>query len=34
MSTFKEKLKLVSAAVSAIEKQFGKGAIMSLGGGD
>jgi recombination protein RecA len=34
MSTMKEKLKLVSAAVSAIEKQFGKGAIMSLGDGD
>jgi recombination protein RecA len=34
MSTLKEKLKAVSAAVAAIEKQFGKGAIMSLGGGD
>jgi recombination protein RecA len=34
MSTFKEKLKAVSAAVLAIEKQFGKGAIMTLGGGD
>ena len=32
MSTIKEKLKVVQAAVSAIEKQFGKGAIMSLGG--
>ena len=31
MSTIKEKLKAVSAALSAIEKQFGKGAIMSLG---
>ncbi len=34
MSTLKEKLKLVTAAVAAIEKQFGKGSIMSLGGGD
>jgi recombination protein RecA len=34
MSTLKEKLKQVSAAVAAIEKQFGKGTIMSLGGGD
>jgi recombination protein RecA len=32
MSTIKEKLKAVAAALSAIEKQFGKGAIMSLGG--
>ncbi len=31
MSTLKEKWKQVSAAVAAIEKQFGKGAIMSLG---
>jgi recombination protein RecA len=31
MSTFKEKLKQVAAAVAAIEKQFGKGSIMSLG---
>ena len=31
MSTIKEKLKAVSAALAAIEKQFGKGAIMSLG---
>ncbi|HEX7598757.1 MAG TPA: recombinase RecA [Polyangia bacterium] len=30
----KEKLKAVSTAVAAIEKQFGKGAIMSLGGGE
>jgi recombination protein RecA len=30
----KEKLKAVSAAVTAIEKQFGKGAIMSLGGAE
>jgi recombination protein RecA len=29
--SFKEKLKAVSAAVSAIEKQFGRGAIMALG---
>jgi recombination protein RecA len=34
MSTLKEKLKSVAAAVVAIEKQFGKGAIMSLGGGE
>src|SRR5512143_2579475 len=32
MSTIKEKLKAISSALSAIEKQFGKGAIMSLGG--
>jgi recombination protein RecA len=30
----KEKLKALSSALSAIEKQFGKGAIMSLGGGE
>jgi recombination protein RecA len=30
----KEKLKAVAAAVAAIEKQFGKGAIMSLGAAD
>ena len=30
----KEKLKAVTAALTAIEKQFGKGAIMSLGGAD
>jgi len=34
MSTLKEKLKAVAAAVNAIEKQFGKGAIMPLSGGD
>jgi recombination protein RecA len=34
MSTFKEKLKAISAAVVAIEKQFGRGAIMSLGSGE
>jgi recombination protein RecA len=34
MSTLKEKMKAVAAAVSAIEKQFGKGAIMSLSGGE
>jgi recombination protein RecA len=34
MSTLKEKLKAVASAVIAIEKQFGKGAIMSLGGGE
>jgi len=32
MSTIKEKLKAISTALAAIEKQFGKGAIMSLGG--
>src|SRR5688500_14191630 len=31
MSTLKEKMKAVAAAVTAIEKQFGKGAIMALG---
>ncbi|MEK6608276.1 MAG: recombinase RecA [Myxococcota bacterium] len=30
----KEKIKAVQAAVAAIEKQFGKGAIMPLGGAD
>jgi len=34
MSTIKEKMKAVNAAIAAIEKQFGKGAIMPLGGGD
>ncbi len=29
--SFKEKLKAVQSAISAIEKQFGKGAIMTLG---
>jgi recombination protein RecA len=32
MSKMKEKLKAIAAAVGAIEKQFGKGAIMPLGG--
>jgi len=32
MSTIKEKLKAISGALAVIEKQFGKGAIMSLGG--
>ncbi|MGD0835654.1 MAG: recombinase RecA [Polyangia bacterium] len=32
MSTIKEKLKAIAIALAAIEKQFGKGAIMSLGG--
>ena len=32
MSNLKDKLKAVAAAVAAIEKQFGKGAIMPLGG--
>ena len=31
MSTFKEKMKAVASALAAIEKQFGKGAIMALG---
>jgi recombination protein RecA len=34
MSKLSEKLKAVAAAVSAIEKQFGKGAVMQLGGND
>src|SRR5919108_2029966 len=34
MSTLKEKMKAVASAVTAIEKQFGKGAIMPLSGGD
>jgi recombination protein RecA len=34
MSTMKEKLKAVAGAIAAIEKQFGKGAIMPLSGGD
>jgi recombination protein RecA len=34
MSNLKEKLKAVAAAIAAIEKQFGKGAIMPLGGGE
>src|SRR6195952_967223 len=33
-STLKEKMKAVSIAITAIEKQFGKGAIMPLSGGD
>ena len=32
LSKAKDKLKAITAAVSAIEKQFGKGAIMPLGG--
>src|SRR5215470_3538439 len=32
MSKIKEKLKAIASAVAAIEKQFGKGAIMPLGG--
>src|SRR5436305_7636900 len=32
--TLKEKMKAVSTAISAIEKQFGKGAIMPLSGGE
>jgi recombination protein RecA len=32
MSKVKEKLRAITAAVTAIEKQFGKGAIMPLGG--
>jgi recombination protein RecA len=34
MSSMKEKLKAVATAIAAIEKQFGKGAIMPLSGGD
>ncbi|HSZ83792.1 MAG TPA: ATPase domain-containing protein, partial [Polyangia bacterium] len=34
MSTIKEKMKAVGTAIAAIEKQFGKGAIMPLTGGD
>ncbi|HVU52455.1 MAG TPA: recombinase RecA [Polyangia bacterium] len=34
MSTIKEKMKAVAGAIAAIEKQFGKGAIMPLDGGD
>jgi recombination protein RecA len=32
--TLKEKMKAVSTAIAAIEKQFGKGAIMPLSGGE
>jgi recombination protein RecA len=34
MSSVKDKLKAVTAAIAAIEKQFGKGAIMSMAGGE
>jgi recombination protein RecA len=34
MSSIKEKMKAVASAIAAIEKQFGKGAIMPLSGGD
>jgi recombination protein RecA len=34
MSSIKEKMKAVASAIAAIEKQFGKGAIMSLDGGE
>ena len=34
MSKVSEKLKAIFAAMGAIEKQFGKGAIMRLGEGD
>jgi recombination protein RecA len=34
MSTMKEKMKAVAGAIAAIEKQFGKGAIMPLDGGE
>ena len=34
MSTIKEKMKAVASAITAIEKQFGKGAIMPLAGGE
>jgi recombination protein RecA len=33
MSKGREKFKVIAAAITAIEKQFGKGAIMPLGGG-
>jgi len=33
-ATPKEKMRAVAAAIAAIEKQFGKGALMSLGGGE
>jgi recombination protein RecA len=34
MSSMKEKMKAVATAIAAIEKQFGRGAIMPLSGGD
>ena len=34
MSSIKEKMKAVAVAIAAIEKQFGKGAIMPLSGGE
>jgi len=34
MSSIKEKMKAVAGAIAAIEKQFGKGAIMPLQGGE
>jgi recombination protein RecA len=34
MSSMKEKMKAVASAIAAIEKQFGKGAIMPLDGGE
>src|SRR4051812_19126762 len=34
MSSIKEKMKAVAGAIAAIEKQFGKGAIMPLAGGE
>jgi recombination protein RecA len=34
MSSIKEKMKAVASAIAAIEKQFGKGAIMPLDGGE
>jgi len=34
MSTLKEKMKSVAQAIAAIEKQFGKGAIMPMAGGE
>ena len=34
MSSIKEKMKAVAGAIAAIEKQFGKGAIMALDGGE
>ena len=32
--SIKEKMKAVAGAIAAIEKQFGKGAIMPLDGGE
>ena len=34
MSKLSEKLKAIAAAIGALEKQFGKGAVMRLGAGE